>query len=231
MQDKTRSNGTRIGQSPPDTGRTQHRRYGGRTSSERAGQRRRQLLTAALRLYGDAGFRSTTVKAICREAGLTERYFYESFGNSEQLLCAVCSWSMERMRSLAREAVERAGQDPDKRLIAAAGAYFDYVKANPGHARIVLFEMDGVSRATSEHLRNEMKQSAALIVQLHFDPLDVHPPETLEPELLAQALLGALYQLAREWSLTGFERPANTLTRHFHALYAGLIRSWVDYRG
>ncbi|NVK42031.1 MAG: TetR/AcrR family transcriptional regulator [Oceanospirillaceae bacterium] len=200
--------------------------YRGRTSRERTEERRERLISAALSLYGDAGFRATTVKAVCQQAGLTERYFYESFANSEELLCAVCSSSMARMRGLAREAVERAGTDSTARLYASTRAYFDYLRAHPGHARIVLFEMEGASRTTGEHLRAELEKAVALIVELHFEALASPAPSGLEPELLSRALLGAIYQLAKEWTLSDFEIPSETLTRQIQALYSALILDW-----
>ena len=50
--------------------------------------RRERLIEGAIRAYGELGYRNTTVKAVCEAAGLTERYFYESFANSEALLVA-----------------------------------------------------------------------------------------------------------------------------------------------
>ncbi|GGO76997.1 TetR family transcriptional regulator [Marinobacterium nitratireducens] len=207
--------------------RTARRIYGGRTSRERTQARRERLIFAALRLYGDAGFRTTTVRAICQEAGLTERYFYESFSNSEELLCAVCSWSMGRLRQLAREAVAASGADPAQRLRASTRAYFDYIQANPGHGRIALFEMEGTSRTTSDHLRAELDQTIELIVELHFEPLGT-APSGLQPELLARALLGATYQLAKEWLQSGFRQPSDTLALQVEALYAALTQRWSD---
>lgn len=43
---------------------------------------------ACLPLPWPTGYRNATVKAVCEAAGLTERYFYESFSNSEELLVA-----------------------------------------------------------------------------------------------------------------------------------------------
>ena len=43
-------------------------------------------MDAAIRTYGEKGFRNSSVKAVCAAAGLTERYFYEWFENSEDML-------------------------------------------------------------------------------------------------------------------------------------------------
>ena len=65
------------------------RRYRGVSGDERRADRRRRLLEAGLQLLGTVGWEQTTMTAVCAEARLTERYFYESFRNREQLLLAV----------------------------------------------------------------------------------------------------------------------------------------------
>ena len=65
------------------------RRYRGVSAEERRAARRRQLLDAALEIAGTRGVERATMTAICAEAGLTERYFYESFADTDELLGAV----------------------------------------------------------------------------------------------------------------------------------------------
>src|SRR6201988_5481549 len=67
---------------------TPTRQYGGHSAEERQLARRERLIEAAIRVYGEVGYRNATVKAVCEAAELTERYFYESFANSEALLIA-----------------------------------------------------------------------------------------------------------------------------------------------
>ncbi len=64
------------------------RHYAGQSAEARALARRDRLIEAAVGVYGAQGYRNATVKAVCEAAGLTERYFYESFDNSEALLVA-----------------------------------------------------------------------------------------------------------------------------------------------
>src|SRR4029077_5184552 len=59
--------------------RTPQRAYGGVSAEDRIAARRAKLLDAGLELFGTRGYATTGVKDVCREAGLTDRYFYESF--------------------------------------------------------------------------------------------------------------------------------------------------------
>jgi len=62
------------------------RSYRGQSQEQRRAERRGRLIAGAIAVYGERGYHQATVKAVCEAAGLTERYFYESFANSEALL-------------------------------------------------------------------------------------------------------------------------------------------------
>ena len=67
----------------------QIRPYRGVEASERIDLRRRQLLDAGLDLLGDSPTTELTVRAVCRQSGLTARYFYESFADKDEFVAAV----------------------------------------------------------------------------------------------------------------------------------------------
>jgi len=59
------------------------------TPEQRTAQRRESFLEAGLNIFGNEGFHAATVRKICKEAGLTDRYFYESYSSMEELLVDV----------------------------------------------------------------------------------------------------------------------------------------------
>lgn len=88
-------------------------RWSGVPLRDRQALRRDELIAAGISLLGSPGGPSLTVRAVCRAAGLTERYFYESFADRDEYVAAVydevCSAAMSTlMRSESmRDAVER----------------------------------------------------------------------------------------------------------------------------
>ena len=74
-----------MAQTAGETSRT----WRGQTIEERQAERRDRLIEAGIELFGTQGYAATSVKAICTEAGLTERYFYETFNDREDLLSEV----------------------------------------------------------------------------------------------------------------------------------------------
>lgn len=92
----------------------QHRgRWSGVPLQDRQTLRRDNLIAAGVQLLGDEGGPALTVRAVCREAGLTERYFYESFSDRDEFVRAVyndvCTRAMSALMSAntPREAVEQ----------------------------------------------------------------------------------------------------------------------------
>ena len=75
--------------------------------------RRGELISAGVDLLGGPAGPALTVRAVCRAAGLTERYFYESFADRDDFVRAVyddvCTRAMSTLMTAEtpRDAVER----------------------------------------------------------------------------------------------------------------------------
>ncbi|WP_131832982.1 TetR/AcrR family transcriptional regulator, partial [Mycobacteroides abscessus] len=70
-------------------GQAQRRSWAGVSPAERADERRRELMAAGVRLLGLRPRPAVTVRAVCRSAGMTERYFYEHFSDRDTFVRAV----------------------------------------------------------------------------------------------------------------------------------------------
>ena len=88
-------------------------RWSGVPLENRQALRRDTLVVAGVQLLGDESGPALTVRAVCREADLTERYFYESFADRDEFVRAVyddvCARAMSTLTSAStpREAVEQ----------------------------------------------------------------------------------------------------------------------------
>lgn len=89
------------------------RRWTGVPLEDRQVRRRNELIAAGIPLLGGEERTTVTVRAVCRGAGLTERYFYESFTDRDEYVRAVyaevCNQAMAALMSATtpRDAVER----------------------------------------------------------------------------------------------------------------------------
>ncbi len=88
-------------------------RWTGVPLESRLALRRDNLIAAGVQLLGSDRGPALTVRAVCRKAALTERYFYESFSDRDEFVRAVyndvCTRAMNALTSAKtpREAVEQ----------------------------------------------------------------------------------------------------------------------------
>lgn len=88
-------------------------RWSGVPLSDRQTLRRQELLAAGVAILGAPEEPALTVRAVCRAAGLTERYFYESFTDRDDFVRSVyddvCTKAMAALSTSEspRDAVER----------------------------------------------------------------------------------------------------------------------------
>lgn len=115
------------------------RSYGGKTVAERAAERRSRLVDATIAVLSASGEAHATMTAICVEAGLTERYFYESFASLDDALHAALDSVCQEMLALATAKVqETADESPEARVHAVMEAFVRWVDEAPAKARVAV---------------------------------------------------------------------------------------------
>lgn len=176
------------------------RRYRGQSSAERVAERRALLIEAAIGVYGEVGYRNASVKAVCEAAGLTERYFYESFSGSDELLAATYQVVVADLHAAMAEAAH-ASPDPVR---AALTVYYTRLRASPKAARVFLVEIGGVSAKVDAVVREALANSVSLIAP--------HLKEGMAaPKLLAAGAVGAVIQIALDWIASRYEAPLDAV--------------------
>lgn len=95
----------------------QVRPYRGVDATERVAQRRRRLLDAGLDLLGAAAQdpAELTVRAVCGQAGLGVRYFYESFTDKDDFVAAVFDSVVADIAATTQAAVAAAPPEEQAR--------------------------------------------------------------------------------------------------------------------
>lgn len=193
----------------------QERRFGGKTRAERQDERRTRLLRAAAAVYGERGYRNATVKAVCDAAGLTERYFYESFANSEDLLCACFQLGADLLLHQVRIASDIEGAAPLERARLGLLVYLGHLRAQPMMARVFLLEMSSVSARTDLLVSENLDRFGGLLVEI----LRARAPQAPDP-LLIRGVIGGGLHVAQAWIASGYTDPADTVAATILRLYA-----------
>ena len=197
---------------------TEPRTYGGVSGAERRAERRARLIEAGLELLGRDGWNATTVRAVCAEAGLTERYFYESFENPDRLLEAIFDRVATEAAKAVLEAVDAAAHDARAKARAAIGSFVGLLADDPRRARAMLIE--SVGNPVLERRRQEaVRTFAALLAEQGRQFYGADAVSELDAELTALALVGALSELLVAWLDGRLEVPEERLVEHCVELF------------
>lgn len=198
------------------------RRYRGVAIEERRAERRQRLLEAGLAVFGEMGYHGATVRLICTRAGLTERYFYESFANSEDLLCAVYEQHMVLQQERILAAVNAAPRVAASMIEAGLKAFFELARESPAGSRVQFVEVLGVSPRVDRLYRQAIENFARLLRVLNQQmPADAVLNEQ-EEEILSIGLVGASVGIASRWLLSGFAPPLENILASTMKIFAGV---------
>ncbi|MDO5751987.1 TetR/AcrR family transcriptional regulator [Arthrobacter sp.] len=179
------------------------RRYSGMCSADRVLERHGRLVAAGIDVFGTQGYGGTKIKTLCKSAGLSERYFYESFESREDLLATI----YDHLAAVLLKALKAAFSDKARGLLAAVkagtGEVVHFMLDDPRHVRILLVEMVGVSdqleamrhRSLNDFADETMNQ---LLLLCGTDPkearewLAAHPEDQAMADILDFARLTAV---------------------------------------
>jgi len=190
------------------------RRFRGKTADERRAERRARLVEAGLQEFGSRGFHDVGVRDVCARAGLTERYFYESFANRKALFAEVYGSCVARVRAATDAVLQRGGDDG--RALARAGleAFFATLEDEPRMARILLIDVLTVDADVVRQSQVVMQSFADMVGAVLAEHFPNVAASGLRGHVIAGGLLGATVQIAVQWVFGGFAEPRAVIVEH-----------------
>jgi AcrR family transcriptional regulator len=202
--------------------RVPSRAYGGVSADERIAARRAKLLDAGLELFGTRGYTATGVKDVCRAAGLTDRYFYESFKDGGELFLAVFDRVCDELFAAVVAAVGAAGDEPERQLRMAIEAFVDVLTADSRKSRIVFTESAAAGADAAAHMRTTLRRFTALVAATARRHLPAGTPDE-DVQLIALSLVGLLERAITEREDDALAMQVEVLVDRTVALYVRLL--------
>lgn len=210
------------------TSRASRRVYGGQSHADRMSERRAAFVEAGFELIGTEGYRAATVRAVCKQAGVTDRYFYELFGNTEGLLIAVYQAVAEELQQSLIAALADAEDNIEAKTEAGLRAFFSFMR-DDRNARIMMAEILGVSADVTALYMHTSQVFATLLITA-ASPLapGVIDPNQPDNALFGQSLVGAIIYAAGAWALSGYREPEDVVIASCRMIVIGAWRQRME---
>ncbi|HWJ63023.1 MAG TPA: TetR/AcrR family transcriptional regulator [Acidimicrobiales bacterium] len=184
-------------------------RWAGIPAEERTRDRRELLVGAALELFGTEGDAGTSVRAVCRTAGLNARYFYESFVDRDELLGAVYDHVATELGERLAVVLLDAADDPGSRTRAGIDTVLRFLTEDPRRATVLFTEgrANPVLAERRRIARQALVESTAAMGHVELARLDgdgdgARPGaarSARSAEVAATLFGGAMEELAEAW--------------------------------
>ncbi|MGC5164169.1 TetR/AcrR family transcriptional regulator [Rhodococcus sp. DT1] len=174
------------------------RRYAGLTGEQRAASRRESLLEAGLEVFAAAGQSGATMTAICAQAKLTERYFYESFTSRDELLQQVLDRIADEIRDAGLSALRTSTGTLEQRVRNAITAFVTILTDDPRKGRVAM-----IQSAAFEPLRSHRRAALRGFAQMVADEATLMYGDRAWPphqgEINGLLFVGGLAELVTAW--------------------------------
>jgi AcrR family transcriptional regulator len=210
----------------PNTAPQVTRPWRGESAQDRRQQRQARFLEAALASFARHGIAKTTMRDICAEARLTERYFYESFQSTEHAFEQVYASLKGELVQRVSQALLTAPKDIESLAREGLRAFYIYIQEDPRRGQIMLIDAVSANQQTLEKSRHAIKEYVALMAQLASDLLPLAQREQLDMDWLAWGLLGMAIQVGSLWIGEGMKRPVDEVLAYNLYAWRGLA-GWL----
>jgi AcrR family transcriptional regulator len=144
----------------------------GPTTRKTAGERREQILAAALEEFARRGLHGASTDAIARKAGLSQPYLFRLFGTKRELFIACVDGCLEHMHDLFRQAAQ--GLHGEEALHAIGESYEQMLQNEPMRLRA---QMQGYAACDDPEVRETMRRGYGRLVELVENVSGVPPAE------------------------------------------------------
>ena len=191
-----------------------------RAEADIAALQRGRLLSATFALVGERGYGGVTARGISERAGVSNRTFYECFGDREDCFLAAFNYALDSLESVAR-----AGWDSElgwtARVRAGLTALLQTLDCEPALRRLVFVEALAAGPRVLARRARVLEQLAGVVDQ---GRANAKSPAMLSP-LVAEGVVGATFGVIHARLLEPRPEP---LTELAGALMAIIV---LPYRG
>jgi TetR/AcrR family transcriptional regulator, regulator of autoinduction and epiphytic fitness len=185
--------------------------------------KRAAILGAALRLFGQYGYKRTSIDDIATEADIAKGSVYLSFGSKEEIFRALCEDIVRRIEVQALQARDSDAPLPDRILAilqAKFGFYFETVRSSP-HAAELMDSKNRLSAGLFEKSDRRYQRILRDTIEAASARGEIAPSRHgMSPDSVVELLLAGAYGI--EHSATSAVVMRRRMTELVNVVLAGI---------
>jgi AcrR family transcriptional regulator len=175
------------------------RPYSGVAAGERIANRRDALIDAALEVFAAEGWPAISARRVCEEAGLTRRYFYESFDDVDALTAATFQRITGEVSAAVRAATNAGAATVPELARRAVAAGLDVLADPPAKGQFLAMAQraDG---SVAQHRARALDDLAAIVqVVLSAEREGAGTIDPRDARIAALTAVGAVLTIVDSW--------------------------------
>jgi TetR/AcrR family fatty acid metabolism transcriptional regulator len=187
-----------------------------------AGDKRQQILDAAVRVFAERGYETSRVGDVASQAGVAYGLVYHYFDSKEAVLEAVFREAWGRLLTAVAQAEQAAGTAPE-RLALVVKIVLRAWRDDPDLVRLLVREV-----TRNPHVQDELDEigqafaSLERIIAAGQAEGTIRP--SLDPRLCAWMLYGALEEILTGWVLGRLPDDPETVARAEREVIGTVVR-------
>lgn len=173
--------------------------YRQKSAEDRVAERYERLLQAGLQLFATQGYANTTIEALCSEAKVTTRHFYQLFAGREQLLLAIYNQMIEELQAGLLQAIQHSQHSLKDKVQQVVQALVTHYLTDTRRAQIGVMEVVGASPAVEQRRREVIHGMVDYIKLFLADLVQKQQLPKRDYHWQAVAIVGGINEMMAEW--------------------------------
>lgn len=194
-------------------------------------EKRRRILDAAIRTFGQRGFHEARIAEIAAAARVAEGTVYLYFRGKEDLLGVVFDESMDDVLAKGR-AIARAKGPADERLTKLVDLHLQFIGSDRDLASVFQIELRRSARLVERFSRSKLVEYFRLLGGVLREGIAAGEfRRDLDPRLAVRILFGASDEILSEWLLSGEKKPSADAKQLVGTLLGGFAVREISSKG
>lgn len=186
-------------------------------------EKRKRILSAAVRTFGSRGYHEARIAEIAAQAGVAEGTVYLYFRNKEDLLGVVFDETMDGVLAEGR-AIAAAVEPAAERLVRLVDGHIRLLAGDRELASVFQIELRRSARLVERFSRSKLVEYFRLLDQVIKDGIRTGEfRRDLDSRVAVRILFGGADEILSEWLLSGEPRPSADGRKLVETLLYGFI--------